>query len=142
MNPTTQHLNIRERYGKVASNSSCCGSAKAQQASQAIGYTDQQLEVIPEDANLGLGCGNPTAIAALKPGETVLDLGSGAGIDAFLAAQAVTPSGRVIQRGVSSPQAWWTHRCQRHLSERSVTCGDNRIECRDCCVHRGRIVSR
>lgn len=98
MNPDSQQQNIREQYGKLASSStsSCCGQSQAVQSSLAVGYTDQQLEVIPEEANLGVGCGNPTAIASLKPGETVLDLGSGAGMDAFLAANAVTPTGRVI----------------------------------------------
>jgi ubiquinone/menaquinone biosynthesis C-methylase UbiE len=61
-----------------------------------VGYSPEELAAVPEDANLGLGCGNPTALAGLKPGETVLDLGSGAGIDCFLAAKKVGPSGRVI----------------------------------------------
>jgi arsenite methyltransferase len=61
-----------------------------------IGYSPEELKSIPEDANLGLGCGNPAALAGLKKGETVLDLGSGAGIDCFLAAARVGPSGRVI----------------------------------------------
>ena len=60
-----------------------------------IGYTEGELATIPEDANLGLGCGNPVAIASLKEGETVLDLGSGAGIDCFLAAERVGPKGKV-----------------------------------------------
>jgi len=98
MNPTSDQVNIRKQYAKVAANSAasgCCQSNPEKQ-SRAIGYTDQQLAQIPEASNMGLGCGNPTAIASLKPGERVLDLGSGAGIDAFLAAQAVTPTGRVI----------------------------------------------
>jgi SAM-dependent methyltransferase len=61
-----------------------------------IGYDEEQLAAVPEGANLGLGCGNPTAIDALRPGETVVDLGSGAGMDAFLAAKQVGPGGRVI----------------------------------------------
>ena len=61
-----------------------------------VGYSAEELAAIPEDANLGLGCGNPTALAELKPGQTVLDLGSGAGIDCFLAANKVGPTGRVI----------------------------------------------
>jgi arsenite methyltransferase len=64
--------------------------------SKNIGYTEEELKAIPEGANLGLGCGNPVAIASLKEGETVLDLGSGAGIDCFLAAKRVGPNGRVI----------------------------------------------
>lgn len=63
---------------------------------EAIGYAGTDLEAVPEGANMGLGCGNPTALADLKPGETVLDLGSGGGFDSFLAANAVGPEGRVI----------------------------------------------
>lgn len=90
---------VRERYGEVAKkSSSCCGSKKvsAEDVSKAIGYTAEELESIPSAANMGLGCGNPTAIASLKEGEVVLDLGSGGGLDCFLAAQKVGPSGRVI----------------------------------------------
>jgi SAM-dependent methyltransferase len=64
--------------------------------SQALGYSTDDVHSAPDEANLGLGCGNPLAIASLKPGQTVLDLGSGAGFDAFLAARAVGPTGRVI----------------------------------------------
>src|SRR5208282_1311276 len=89
---------VRERYGAVAQNkgtececsSSCCSPASA------LGYTAEELALAPEGANLGLGCGNPQAIAALKPGEVVLDLGCGGGFDCFLAANAVGESGRVI----------------------------------------------
>ena len=93
---------VRERYGARAqagsgcatSTSSCCGSAPS--VSTKLGYSEQELGSIPEGADLGLGCGNPTALASLKPGETVLDLGSGAGIDCFLAADLVGETGRVI----------------------------------------------
>ena len=67
----------------------------AADASLAAGYTQQDVESVPEGSNMGLGCGNPQAIASLKPGETVLDLGSGAGFDCFLAAKAVGPTGTV-----------------------------------------------
>jgi arsenite methyltransferase len=97
---------VKERYGKIAksnggcccSGTSCCGSSSssADLISRAIGYSDADLEAVPEGANLGLGCGNPSAIASLEPGETVLDLGSGAGFDAFLVARKVGPSGKVI----------------------------------------------
>jgi len=93
---------VRERYANAATGSesccapSCCGEDSAADASAAIGYSAEQLADLPEDANLGLGCGNPTAIASLEEGQTVLDLGSGAGIDCFLAAQQVGPSGQVI----------------------------------------------
>ncbi|MDH3272301.1 MAG: arsenite methyltransferase [Gemmatimonadota bacterium] len=94
---------VRDRYARAATTDTgccepaCCGdSATAADVGRSIGYSDEELASLPEDANLGLGCGNPTAIAALQPGETVLDLGSGAGIDCFLAARQVGPTGRVI----------------------------------------------
>ena len=77
-----------------ASPASCCSPQES--ASKAIGYSDVELGAIPGEANLGLGCGNPTALASLKSGEVVLDLGSGGGIDCFLAANAVGQNGRVI----------------------------------------------
>ncbi len=99
---------VRDRYARAAkTRSSCCGPSASpccggqpaldeDKASQMVGYSAEELAAIPEDANLGLGCGNPTALAGLKPGETVLDLGSGGGIDCFLAARNVGPAGRVI----------------------------------------------
>lgn len=96
---------VRDRYAKAATENgsccepSCCGESSAkgvEEISQSIGYTAAELAELPEDANLGLGCGNPTAIASLEDGQTVLDLGSGAGIDCFLASKQVGPSGRVI----------------------------------------------
>ena len=96
---------VRDGYAQIAKQgSSCCGSTKsccggantAQDISRSIGYTDEELENIPGDANLGLGCGNPVALASLREGETVLDLGSGAGLDCFLAANKVGEKGRVI----------------------------------------------
>ncbi len=95
---------IRSRYGRLASGADTGGSLACRlcQApslsaySRDLGYSARDLEKVPEGADLGLGCGNPQALAALKPGETVLDLGSGAGIDCFLAADRVGPRGRVI----------------------------------------------
>lgn len=92
---------VREKYGAVASGEPCgCGCCAGPEDAEAVlaklGYTAEQAAAIPDGANLGLGCGNPIAHAGLKPGETVLDLGSGAGIDCFLAARDVGPSGRVI----------------------------------------------
>ncbi|MFC1903220.1 arsenite methyltransferase [Chloroflexota bacterium] len=95
---------VRERYGNIAvQKDSCCGSVNTcgcgsslKHASKAIGYTDKQLQAIPAGANLGLGCGNPTALASLEEGEVVMDLGSGGGFDCFLAANAVGESGKVI----------------------------------------------
>jgi len=89
---------VRERYGELAkAGQSCCGGGScAERSLEQIGYTAEQAAAVPEGANLGLGCGNPLAYAEVKPGETVLDLGSGAGIDAFLAAGLVGENGRVI----------------------------------------------
>jgi len=91
---------VREHYAKVSTNAAscapgCCGPMPAGQ-SKGIGYSDTDLAAVPEGADLGLGCGNPNAIAALGAGETVLDLGSGGGFDCFIAARAVGPTGRVI----------------------------------------------
>ena len=96
---------VRERYGAVAreqgsdcgcSSSCCSASASSNEKSMALGYSAQDVSVVPEGANLGLGCGNPQTIASLKPGETVLDLGSGGGFDCFLAVRAVGKQGKVI----------------------------------------------
>ncbi|MDP3274799.1 MAG: arsenite methyltransferase [Deltaproteobacteria bacterium] len=93
---------VREQYGSVARSTegatgsapSCC--APGALASLALGYSADDLAAVPEGANMGLGCGNPQAIAKLKPGETVLDLGAGGGFDCFLAAKQVGPTGRVL----------------------------------------------
>ena len=98
MNTTEVKEMVRNKYGSIATGSeSCCGSPTAsQEASCTMGYSGAELASLPEGADLGLGCGNPQALAAMRPGEVVVDLGSGAGIDCFLAAQKVGPSGRVI----------------------------------------------
>jgi SAM-dependent methyltransferase len=99
---------VRARYGSIAAAdtascctpaSSCCApttSTDAQDKALRMGYSDADVAAIPDGANLGLGCGNPQAIAALRPGETVIDLGSGAGFDCFLAARQVGSTGHVI----------------------------------------------
>jgi SAM-dependent methyltransferase len=108
---------VRRRYGSIAEgettltgdkqpdqgccgtsstpHSPCCSGSNDEQARK-LGYSEADLAAVPEGANLGLGCGNPVALASLQPGQTVLDLGSGAGFDAFLAARAVGPTGQVI----------------------------------------------
>ena len=95
---------VKERYTAIAQTSnscecscSCCsGTEDLTEIGKQIGYTEADLQNVPEAANMGLGCGNPVALASLKEGETVLDLGSGGGIDVFLAAKKVGSKGRVI----------------------------------------------
>jgi SAM-dependent methyltransferase len=99
---------VRARYGAIAAGAisdccapvaSCCGATPAPVAdskSLLMGYSAEELAAVPDGANLGLGCGNPQAIAAMKPGEVVVDLGSGAGFDCFLAAKQVGAAGRAI----------------------------------------------
>lgn len=113
LSPDTIRQAVRERYGNVAtaalagcgdspsccgSHTSCCGStaATAQDIALALGYAPDEVSAVPQGANMGLGCGNPQALAALQAGETVLDLGSGGGFDCFLAARYVGPTGHVI----------------------------------------------
>jgi SAM-dependent methyltransferase len=97
---------VREGYAKIAKNqkscsgepTSCCANTSdmSEEISKRIGYSEEEIGSVPEGANLGLGCGNPVALAALKKGQTVLDLGSGGGFDCFLAANRVGKSGKVI----------------------------------------------
>jgi thioredoxin type arsenate reductase len=93
---------VREGYGNIAKTggqcgcASCCGSGAADQVARAVGYSEAELATLPDGANMGLSCGNPTALASLKAGEAVLDLGSGGGFDVFIAGQKVGPTGRVI----------------------------------------------
>ena len=103
------HERVRKGYAAIASAGSwsarpaiasggCCGptTASAEQIATAVGYADGDLEALPEGANMGLSCGNPVALASLSPGESVLDLGSGGGLDCFIAGRRVSPHGRVI----------------------------------------------
>lgn len=96
---------VRKWYGDIAQSqnsscgsTSCCNTAASSgpDAAAALGYSPAEMNAVPDGANMGLGCGNPQAIADLKPGETVLDLGSGGGFDCFLAAARVGESGRII----------------------------------------------
>jgi len=107
--PPTDSLRqfVREGYAKIAQDTaagccapgvSCCGSAPpdADKLARELGYTVEELKALPEGANMGLSCGNPAALAALAPGETVLDLGSGGGFDVFIAGRKVGATGRAI----------------------------------------------
>jgi arsenite methyltransferase len=102
---------VKKRYGDVAVEAaesmscsagsadaamSCCGASAKEATSKAVGYTDEELSSIPQEANLGVGCGNPLALASVKEGDTVVDLGSGGGIDCFLASKRVGETGHVI----------------------------------------------
>ncbi len=120
---------VKERYSRIAEEStSCCptcGPCGHDVTAQAkgIGYSEEELEKIPEEAIMGLGCGNPTALGDLKEGETVLDLGAGAGIDVFLAANKVGPDGYVI--GVDM-----TEEMAKKASETAAKCGYKNVEFR------------
>lgn len=108
--PEVVRERVRSGYAKVAvgasgsccgtasssSGGGCCGSAAPEKLARDLGYDEAELAVLPEGANMGLSCGNPAAIAALKPGETVLDLGSGGGFDVFVAGRRVGEKGHVI----------------------------------------------
>src|SRR5512136_981873 len=97
---------VRDGYGKIAvsggsccgSTPTCCGSTPVVSADLArhVGYTAEELAALPDGANMGLSCGNPNALAALRPGEVVLDLGAGGGFDVFIAGRKVGPTGRAI----------------------------------------------
>jgi SAM-dependent methyltransferase len=124
---------VRARYGGIAAGPasdccapSCCDSTAAPDAdskSLRMGYSADQLAAVPDGANLGLGCGNPQAIAAMKPGETVVDLGSGAGFDCLLAARQVGPAGRVI--GIDM-----THEMLAKARENAAKVGAGNVEFR------------
>ena len=128
---------VRARYGSIAAQAetsccapattSCCGETAAAPDLDAkarnIGYSDEELAAVPEGANLGLGCGNPLAIAAMQAGEVVVDLGSGAGFDCLLAARQVGPTGRVI--GVDM-----THEMLRKARDNAAKLGAANVEFR------------
>jgi arsenite methyltransferase len=126
---------VRARYGTIAAKaneasccvpaaSSCCGPETASHdKARRMGYSEAELAAVPESANLGLGCGNPQAIAAMRPGETVVDLGSGAGFDCFLAARQVGDAGQVI--GVDM-----THEMLKKARDNAASIGAGNVEFR------------
>jgi arsenite methyltransferase len=104
-NKTDMRNVVRESYGRIAdgkvNDEGCCGSSiriknSVKEISNKIGYSDEEILKVPEGANMGLGCGNPLSFAEIKEGEIVIDLGSGGGIDCFLASKTVGPKGYVI----------------------------------------------
>ncbi|MDD5111518.1 MAG: arsenite methyltransferase [Candidatus Altiarchaeota archaeon] len=118
---------VKEGYGKIAETGGCCSSCNCnlttnEEIARSIGYSHDEAQTAP-DANLGLGCGNPTAIAEIKKGATVLDLGSGAGFDCFLAAKKVGKTGRVI--GVDM-----TEQMVKKASENAIKYGYKNVEFR------------
>src|SRR5215469_14877877 len=134
MDKQAQKELVRARYGGIAEAAgaascctpaaSCCGpAADPDSKSREMGYSDAELAAVPEGANFGLGCGNPQAIAALKPGEVVIDLGSGAGFDCFLAAGQVGATGHVI--GVDM-----THEMLKKARENANKVGARNVEFR------------
>jgi ubiquinone/menaquinone biosynthesis C-methylase UbiE len=99
MSETEVKEHVKKVYGEIAQNQGSCGCGcgpSSRDTDIRIGYSEEDLKNIPEDSTMGLGCGNPVALAGLREGETVLDLGSGGGIDVFLAAKKVGAKGRVI----------------------------------------------
>src|SRR5262245_33220685 len=87
---------VREKYGAVAASALSSEHAGVRRVAEAFGYSAEELASLPAEANMGLSCGNPTATANLRPGEVVVDLGCGGGLDVFLAARKVGPAGRAI----------------------------------------------
>src|ERR1700680_3537899 len=87
---------VQARYGTVAASGLSGDAAGVRAVAEAFGYTPEELAAVPADANLGLSCGNPTAFANLRRGETVVDLGCGGGLDVLLAAAKVGPAGRAV----------------------------------------------
>src|ERR1700728_121786 len=87
---------VRSKYGAVAESTLSSKDAGVKAVAEAFGYSSEELSSIPAEANMGLSCGNPTAIASIRPGEVVVDLGSGGGLDVFLASRLVGPTGRAI----------------------------------------------
>src|SRR5271156_6036527 len=87
---------VRSKYGAVAESTLSSNDAGVKAVAEAFGYSSEELTSIPAGANMGLSCGNPTAMASIRPGEVVVDLGSGGGLDGFLASQLVGPAGKAI----------------------------------------------
>jgi len=129
---------VRKSYAKIARDTSagccgpgisCCGSSPqdSEELAKKLGYSKEELEALPEGANMGLSCGNPGALAALRPGEVVLDLGSGGGFDAFIAGRKVGVAGRVIGVDMTPDMLAKARRNRRFISSKT---GLNNVEFR------------
>ena len=112
---------VRSKYGAVAESTLSSKDAGVKAVAEAFGYSTEELTSIPAEANMGLSCGNPTAIASIRPGEVVVDLGSGGGMDVFLASPLVGPTGKaigidmtpaMIERARTNAQKWRLHKCR------------------------------
>ncbi|WP_254591203.1 arsenite methyltransferase [Methanocella conradii] len=118
---------VKDRYSKLANMKSCCG--RGEYASR-IGYTKEEISMLPGEAlEVSAGCGNPTAIAGLKPGETVLDLGSGGGIDVFLSARMVGPEGKAIGIDATPEMVWKARKAAKEMGIANVEFRLGEIEC-------------
>ena len=131
-------IKVQERYGEAARHADrscdcdcgalgCCGVGQAHDEAKRIGYSEEELKRAG-DGNLGLGCGNPLALAGIRPGMTVLDLGSGAGLDAFLAAERVGPDGRVIGVDMTPDMLALAKKNAASLGRSNVEFREGRIE--------------
>ncbi|MBW7998175.1 MAG: arsenite methyltransferase [Candidatus Glassbacteria bacterium] len=134
-NETSVRETVREAYSRIAVEqsgccgpvNSCCGGDSSGQVAKSVGYSDAELATLPQGAEMGLSCGNPTAIAELQPGEVVVDLGSGGGLDVFLAARKVGESGRAI--GVDMTPAM-IEKARRNQAEFTGRTGLDNVEFR------------
>jgi len=130
---------VKDQFREMAQIGPSCGQTAAKSVAELFGYTAEQLDSIPAEANMGVSCGNPTAMSSLKPGEVVLDLGCGAGLDVLLAAQRVGPSGKVIgidmteemiHRARDNAQKSNVDNVEFHLAEiESLPLDDNSVDC-------------
>ena len=125
---------VREEYGKIArqggsccGDSPCCPGPSADSVAATVGYSTEELASLPDGANMGLSCGNPTALASLKPGEVVLDLGSGGGFDVFLVAKKLGSSGRAIGVDMTADMI---SKARRNAESFSKTTGLDNVEFR------------
>ncbi len=130
---------VKHQFREMARIGPSCGQTAAKSVAESFGYTAEQLDSIPDEANMGVSCGNPTAMSSLKTGETVLDLGCGAGLDVLLAAQKVGPSGKaigidmteeMIHRARDNAQKSGVGNVEFHLAEiESLPLDDNSVDC-------------